>query len=136
MLPNKRKCYKKTIFRFWNFWAFFGQKTAKIDKNAENWKNPNCLIKFSETWYVNASQQKKIQQKNKFSIFTFFGIFWPKNSQNWQKMKKIVKIKPFAEIFWNLVSRCFPAKENATKKLFFNFGSFLVFFGQKTVKID
>ena len=48
------------------FFAFFGKKTPKLTKNEENWQNQNCLIKFSEIWYVDASQHKKIQQKNNF----------------------------------------------------------------------
>ena len=63
MLPNKRqfnKQNKKSIL------AFFGQKSAKIYQKEENWQNPNGLIKFSEICYVNASQQKKIQQKKYF----------------------------------------------------------------------
>ena len=45
------------------FWisAFIGRfltkKHPKLTKNAENWQNPNRLIKFSEIWYVDASQQ-------------------------------------------------------------------------------
>ena len=47
------------------FWisAFFGRystkKQPKLTKNEENWQNPNRLMKFSEIWYVDASQQKK-----------------------------------------------------------------------------
>ena len=41
------------------FWSFFKQKTAKIDKNEKNCQNSNCLIKFSEIWYVDVSQQQK-----------------------------------------------------------------------------
>jgi len=33
-----------------------------------------------------------------------------------QKMKKIVKKKPFNDFFGNLVFRWFPAKENPTRK--------------------
>ena len=29
---QQKKCYKKTFFGFWSFFAFFQQKTAKIDK--------------------------------------------------------------------------------------------------------
>ena len=49
----------------------------KLTKNEENWQNLNRLMKFSEIWLVNASQQKKIQQKNNFLISAFF---WPKKT--------------------------------------------------------
>ena len=84
MLPNNKKCYKKTFFRFWHFWAYFWQKkTAKIDT----------------------------------------------------KGRKLAKSKLFDNIFWNLllVGKCFPTKENSTKKLFFDFG---LFWPKKTAKID
>ena len=68
MLPNKKKATKKVFLDFGLFWSFFNQKTAKIDKNEENWQNLNRLMKFSEIWYVDASQQKKCYKK------TFFGF--------------------------------------------------------------
>ena len=58
MLPNKKNATKKVFLDFGLFWPFLTKKTAKIDKNEENWQNPNRLIKFSEIWYVDASQQK------------------------------------------------------------------------------
>ena len=66
------------------FWilAFFGNfltnKQPKLTKNEENWQNPNRLMKFSEIWYVDASQQKKMLQKNFFWISAFFGRFLTK----------------------------------------------------------
>ena len=78
---QQKKCYKRTFFRFWPFFTFFGRfltkKQPKLTKNEENWQNPNCLMKFSEIWYVNTSKQKKIQQKIIFSIVAFFDLFWP-----------------------------------------------------------
>ena len=62
---------------FFDLGLFLAKKQSKLIKNEENWQNQNCLIKFSEIWYVNASQRKKIQQKNYFSILVFFGIFLP-----------------------------------------------------------
>ena len=53
------------------FWSFFNQKTAKIDKNEENWQNPNLLMKFSEIWYVDDSQQKNATK----NLFLDFGLF-------------------------------------------------------------
>ena len=70
------------------FWilAFFGRfltkKQPKLTKNEVKWLNPNRLVKFSEIWYLDASQQKKMLQKNYFSISAFFGHFLPKNSQH------------------------------------------------------
>tara|TARA_B110001454_G_scaffold82626_1_gene79393 strand:- start:322 stop:444 length:123 start_codon:yes stop_codon:yes gene_type:complete len=40
-------------------------------------------MKYSEIWRVDASQQKKMLQKNFFRLWHFWGFFWPKNSQNW-----------------------------------------------------
>jgi hypothetical protein len=93
MLPNKTKCYKKTIFRFQPFLAIFNQKTAKIDQNEENWQNLNCLIIFFEIWYVDASQQNKMLHKNYFSISGFFGHFLAKKQPKLTKIKKIGKIQ-------------------------------------------
>ena len=80
---------------FW-FPAFFGRfltkKQPKLTKIKENWQNPNRLMKFSEIWYVDASQQQqKMLQKNFFWISAFFGRFLTKtqlklskNEENWQ----------------------------------------------------
>ena len=68
---------QKTFFLdFGLFWPFFNQKTAKIEKIERKLKeNLNRLMKFSEIWYVDASQQKKMLQKNCFLIPAFFGLF-------------------------------------------------------------
>ena len=63
---------QNNVFRFRIFGLFWQKKQPKLTKNEENWQNPNRLITFYEIWYVNASQQKKIQQKNYFSIFAIF----------------------------------------------------------------
>ena len=55
MLPNKKNATKLFFFDFGLFWSIFNQKTAKIDKNEENWQNLNRSMKFSEIWYVDAS---------------------------------------------------------------------------------
>ena len=85
MLPNKKNATKKLFLDFGLFWSFFNQKTAKIDKNEENWQNPNRLMKFSEIWYVDASQQNNATKK----LFLDFGLFWPffnqKTAKNVQK---------------------------------------------------
>ena len=82
-------------FNFFGFWPFCGQKTAKIDQNEENWQNPNHQMKFSEIWYVDASQQKKMLQKKYFSISAFFLPFLAKkqpklskNEENWQNLNR------------------------------------------------
>ena len=80
------------IFRFQPFLAFFGQKKQqqkqpKLTKNEENCQNPNCLLKFSEIWYVDTSQQKKMLHKNYFSTSALFGLFWTKKTA-----KKTAKI--------------------------------------------
>ena len=71
MLPNNK--IAKKIF----FWisAFFGRfLTKKQPKTSQkNLQNPNCLLKFSEIWYVVASQQKNA---TKF-FFWDFDPFWP-----------------------------------------------------------
>ena len=48
---------------------------SKFIKNEENRPNLNRLIKFSEIWYVDAFQHKKIQQKKYFLILAFLGLF-------------------------------------------------------------
>ena len=70
MLPNKIKCYKKTVFRF----------QPKLSKNEENWQNPNCFMKFSEIWYVHASRKKKLQ-KTVFQFWHFLAFFYQKTAK-------------------------------------------------------
>ena len=72
------------------FWilAFFGRfltkKQPKLTKNEENLQYPNRLSKFSEIWYVDASQQKKCYKKT----FLDFGLFWPFFNQKTAKIDK------------------------------------------------
>ena len=56
---QQKDATKKLFLYFGLFWSFFNQKTAKIDQNEENLQNPNRSMKFSEIWYVDASQQNK-----------------------------------------------------------------------------
>ena len=86
---QQKNATKKLFLDFGLFWSFFNQKTAIIDKNEENWQIPNRLMKFSEIWYVDASQQNKMLQKN---FFWILAVFQPKNSQKTEKKKKIGKI--------------------------------------------
>ena len=72
---NKTKCYKKTFFGFRPFFCrFLTKKQPKLTKNEENWQNSKRLMKFSEIWYVDASQQKNAT-KNFSWISAFFGRF-------------------------------------------------------------
>ena len=89
---NKRKYYKKLFIEHIIFWPFLPKKEPKLTKNEENCKNLNWLITFSKIWYLDALPQKKMLQKNCFSISAFFGLFWPKKSQIWPKVKKNGKI--------------------------------------------
>ena len=80
---------------FFGILAFFGRfstkKQLKLTKNEENWQNPNHLLKFSEIWYVDVSQQKKCYKKNATKkLFLDFGLFWPFFNQ---KTAKIVQKK-------------------------------------------
>ena len=54
-------------------------------------------MKFSEIWYVDATQQKNATEK----LFLDFGFFWPFFNQKTakKKIKKKGKSKPFDEIF-------------------------------------
>ena len=57
-------------------------------------------MKFSEIWYVDASQQNKILQKNFFGFQPFLVVFKPKKTAKIdQKLRKLAKSKPFDEIF-------------------------------------
>ena len=90
MLLNKKNA-PNNLFWISTFCGRFLTKIQpKLTKNEENWQNPNYLITFSVIWYVNASQQKKIQQKN------YFG---QKTAKIDQKLRKLAKSKPFNEIF-------------------------------------
>ena len=50
-------------------------------------------MKLTEIWYVDASQQKKMLQKNFFWISAFFGRLLIKKQLKLTKMKKIGKIQ-------------------------------------------
>ena len=88
---QQRKCYKKTIFRILHLLALFGQKTVKkqqkFTKNEENLQNSIRLMKFSEIWYVDASQQKKCYKNIFFGFRPFLAVFKPK------KLTKLTKNK-------------------------------------------
>ena len=79
MLPIKKIFNKSIHFRCWHLFAFFCKKQLKLTKNEEHCHNLNRLMKFSEILYVDASQQKQLQQKNGFSILAFFSRICQKN---------------------------------------------------------
>ena len=113
--------------------AFFCQITAKIDKNEENWQNPNRLMKFSEIWYVYVCQQKKCYK------FFFFGFrpFWSffnqktfkivKNEENWQNLNCL----KFSEIWYADASQ----QKKCYKITIFRVRHFLAFFPRKQPKL-
>ena len=78
MSPNKENAIKKIFFSFGTYWTFLAKKQPKFYKNEENWKNPNCLKKFPEVWYVDASQQKKMQWKIVFWFRHLLALFGQK----------------------------------------------------------
>ena len=72
------------IFLVWIltfFGRFLTKQQPKLTKNEENWQNPNRLMKFSEIWYVDASEQKKCYKK----LFLDFSLFWPFYNQKTAK---------------------------------------------------
>ena len=89
------------------FFHFFPQTpldSLKLTKNEENLQNPNRLMKFSEIWYVDASQQKNALKKL-FLNFVFFDRFCltkkqpklTKNEEDWQNPNRLMK---FSEIWY------------------------------------
>ena len=73
------------------FGRFLTKKQPKLTKNEENWQNPNRLMKFSEIWYLDASQQKNAT-KNLFLDIGLFCRFLTKKQQKKTK-KKFGKIQ-------------------------------------------
>ena len=82
MLPNKENV-PTNLFPILSFFGLFlVKKQPKLTKNVENWQNPNRLMQFSEIWYVDASQQNKMLQKNFFGFRPILAVFYLKNYQN------------------------------------------------------
>ena len=75
MLPNKKNATKKFFWIFAFFGRYLTKKQPKLTKNEEKWQNPNRLIKLSEIWYVDASQQKKCYKKPFFGFRPFLAVF-------------------------------------------------------------
>ena len=78
--------------------VFQTKKQPKLTKNEKIWQNPDRLMKFSAIWYVEASQQKKMLQKNYFSFSTFFSLLvaikqpkLTKKEENWQNLNRLIK---------------------------------------------
>ena len=82
MLPNKKNAIK-------NIFLDFGRFLTKEQPKKKNKKNPNRLMKFSEIWYVDASQQRKCYEKTFFGFPPFFSRFLTKK----QPKEKIAKIQ-------------------------------------------
>ena len=82
MLPNKKNA-------------------TKIDKNEENWQNPNRLMKFSKIWYVDTFYKMKIYHRARFSTFLAFlcqkTAKIDKNEENWQNPNNLMK---FSKIWY------------------------------------
>ena len=97
------KIYLRARFSIFAFFGLFLTKKGQIDKDEENWQNPNRLMKFSEIWYVDASQQKKSYKKSFFWILAFLVVFnqktakIDKNEENWQNPNRLMK---FSEIWY------------------------------------
>ena len=131
---------KKVFFDFGIFWLFFGKKQPKLTKNEENWQNPNRLVKFSEIWYLDASQQQqKCYKKLFFRFQPFLAFFWAKKQskfiKNEEKRPNSNRLIKFSEIWYVDV---FQRKKIQQTKFIFDFGifwpfflAFLVFFGKK-----
>ena len=103
MLPNNNKNAPKNIFWILAFFGLFeAKKQPKLTKNEENWQNPNCLMTFSEFWYIDVSQQSKMLQKYFFWILVLFGLFLAKkqpeltkNEENRQNPNRLMKFSEF-----------------------------------------
>ena len=77
------------IFGFGLFLAFFGQKTAKIDQKLRKLAKSNFFDYFFWNLVIKCFPTKE----NSTTKLSFdFGLFCPKDSQNWPKLTKIGKI--------------------------------------------
>ena len=111
-----------------SFDRFLTKKQPKLTKSEENWQNLNRSMKFSKIWYVDASQQNKMLQKNFFWISAFFVRFLTKkqpkltkNEENWQNPNRSMK---FSEIWYVDASQ----QNKMLQKPFFGFRPFLAVF--------
>ena len=131
MLPNKKNATKNILMDFGLFWPFFNQKTAKID---QKWRKLAKSKPFDEIFWNLVCRCFPTKQNATKKLFLDFCLFWlffyQKIAKIDKKWTKLTKSKPFDEIFWNLVCRCFSTKKNATKIPFLDFGLFWPFFNQ------
>ena len=90
---------QKTFLDFGFFGRFLTKKQPKLTKNEKNCQNPNRLMKFSEIWYVDASQQ--IKKLHFFFGFRPFSAIFnqktatkkQKNRQNPNRLMKFTEIR-------------------------------------------
>ena len=95
---------KKYFKNFFWISAFFGRfltkkqpkKHPKFAKNEENWQNSNYLMKLSEIWYVDTSQQKKILQKTIFGFWALLAKKQPKLTKNEENMQNTIRLIKFS----------------------------------------
>ena len=127
---------EKTIIRFFHFFGLFGKK-AKIDKKLRKLAKSKPFYKIFWNLVCKCFPIKENSTKKLFFDFGICGPFFgQKTAKIDQKWRKLAKSKLFDKIFWNLVCKCFPTKENKTKKTFFNFWFFLALLAKKTAKIN
>ena len=86
-------------------------------------------MKFFVIWYVDASQQNKMLQKNFFWIPAFFGRFLTKKQPKkiCQNPNRLMKFSEILNVDASQQKKCY-------KKTFFGFRPFLPVFNQKTAK--
>ena len=112
------KIHHRARFSIFAFFGLFGLKRAEIDRNEENWQNPNRLMKFSEIWYVyrcfpttkNATKKLFLD----FGLCRFLTKKQPKltkNEVNWQNPNRLMK---FSEIWYVNASQ----QKNAANRFF------------------
>ena len=127
MLPNKNNATKKLFLDFGLFWPFFNQKTAKID---QKWRKLALFKPFNEIFWNLVCRCLLVNENSPQSPIFDFSLFRPffnqKTAKIDQKWRKLAKSKPFDEIFWNFVCRCF-----STKKMLRNYFFWIsAFFGR------
>ena len=111
--------------------AFFGLFLTKKGRNWKKWRKLAKSKPFDEIFWNLVCRCILVNENSPQSPIFDFCLFWPvltKKGRNWQKWRKLAKSKPFNEIFWNLVCRCFPTKKMLQKNFFWIsafFGRFL-----------
>ena len=108
----KWKITTEPDFQYQHSLAFLAKKTPKMTKKLKQISKILTVLIIFDIQYVGASKQKKNQHTTQPLILTFCWLFCPKTVKIEQKEGKLSKCKPFNEILWNMVCRCFLAKEN------------------------